>query len=1055
MLGIPVMKRIFQFLLLLILVSAPCLQVAVPVGAAPASQRTVAPTTTATPTPTSRAPANSANAKLLLDRMSTADKVGQLFLVTFEGTDVAADSEIASLVRDYRVGGIILRPENGNFRNVPAPALPITTTRATSTADPTVLSASQQITLTTPQQITRLSNTLQTLAMSAPRPITVTTSAIVPTVAAAPPETGITGTSSLTGTGASRPLTLTATVTPTLTRQPTAPAPVPTAVVALTRTQVPLLIGLEWAGDDGSFAAGTGGFSPLASAMALGATWTPSLAEAVGQTVGAELQSVGVNLLLGPPLDVLDTPRPGSRGDLDTRTFGGDPFWVGQMGQAFIRGVQNGSQGFVQTAAKHFPGQGGSDRRPEDEVATIQKSMQQLRQIELAPFAAVTGATPGSVGATAALMTSHIRYRGFQGNIRQLTPPISLAPQLQDLMGLKEFADWRTAGGVLISDALGVPAVRRYYDPQLQKFPHRQVAQDAFLAGNDLLYLSRFALTDDWRSQLAAIKETILFFRGKYEIDNEFRSRVDAAVGRILQMKLRIYGPDWQPGRLQTPATAPVTGSGQNTAVSHAVARQGMTLIYPTREELADRMPSAPLTDENILIFTDSRPQRECPTCDPAPAISATAMEEIMLRLYGPNATGQLQPGRIRSLTFADLSRLLAAPAGAEAEIERDIAAARWVIFAMLDYSPDEYPESAALRSFLAKRSDSLRDKRLVVIAFRAPYYLDTTEISKLTAYFGVYSRTAPFLETAVRAIFREFSPVGALPVSVAGINYDLIKQLEPSPNQIIGLSPTGSALDASGNQTNIQVGSRIPLATGVILDRNGHPVPDGTPVEFRLRYPTEGLELAPKVETTNGGKAQTVVVLDRAGELWITAQSGEAKESARIVLKVGGDTPGSIATVLPSPTAIPTLTPTPPPTVTPTPQPTPLPTSTAMPKPVAPLPQPRMPPPAFVFGLLGVMASGGTAFVLRRRQYLTLEASEGDRLGSAVGAALWTISAAWTAYLLYSVGWLPGSTALQSAGMTWVAGAVTLVAGLLPLVWSTRKQWRPEGHQQRGQGEE
>ena len=52
-------------------------------------------------------------------------------------------------------------------------------------------------------------------------------------------------------------------------------------------------------------------------------------------------------------------------------------------------------------------------------------------------------------------MTSHIRYRGFQGNIRQLTPPISLASQLQDLMGLQEFADWRAGGGVLVSEALG------------------------------------------------------------------------------------------------------------------------------------------------------------------------------------------------------------------------------------------------------------------------------------------------------------------------------------------------------------------------------------------------------------------------------------------------------------------------------------------------------------------------------------------------------------------------------------------------------------------------
>ena len=73
------------------------------------------------------------------------------------------------------------------------------------------------------------------------------------------------------------------------------------------------------------------------------------------------------------------------------------------------------------------------------------------------------------------------------------------------------------------------------------------------------------------------------------------------------------------------------------------------------------------------------------------------------------------------------------------------------------------------MRSFLAKRSDSLRDKRLVALSFSAPYYLDTTEISKLTAYFGVYGHTAPFLEAAVRALFREFTPTGAPPRPLPG----------------------------------------------------------------------------------------------------------------------------------------------------------------------------------------------------------------------------------------------------------------------------------------------
>jgi beta-N-acetylhexosaminidase len=1072
------MRRLLQVWLLTAFLWTSALFPVTPARAAPARQGTTVPTATATPPAerlAARPPVKTADVKAILDRMSAADKVGQLFLVTFEGSDVSAASDIAVLVRDFGVGGVVLRPANGNFRSAPTAQSPITATSGITVTDAT--------TLTIPLQIAQLSNALQMLALSPPRPITIAGSA--PFAPATPAiangvtvTTGLDPRSAIIAGPTAQPLTPTATVT--LTQPPATPArPQPAVVVAtitatlpLTGTRIPLLIGLEWDGDDSSFLASTTGadrgFSPLAGAMAIGATWTPAFAETAGQTLGKELRAVGINLLLGPPLDVLDTPRPGSKGDLDTRTFGGDPFWVGQMGQAFIRGVQLGSQGQVQTAAKHFPGQGSSDRRPEDEVATVQKSVQQLRQIELAPFAAVTTAGPGVTGTTAALTTSHIRYRGFQGNIRQLTPPISLAPQLQDLMALKEFADWRTAGGVLISDALGVPAVRRYYDPQLQKFPHRQVAQDAFLAGNDLLYLSRFALTDDWRSQLAAIKETILYFQNKYQDDTEFRARVDASVTRILQMKLRALrgGSNWKPADLLVSGAPLETASGnaERTPVTQAIARASLTLIYPSREDLADRMPSAPLADENILIFTEARPQswaprQECPACEPIPAIAPTALEEIMLRLYGPTATGQLAPSRIRSLTFTDLARRInPSPApGAEQEIERAIVEARWIIFAMLDYNPEEYPDSAALRNFLAKRSDSLRDKRLVVMAFRAPYYLDTTEISKLTAYFGIYSKTPPFLETAVRALFREFSPIGALPVSVAGVNYDLIKQLEPAAGQIIPLNPTGPALDASGNRASIQVGNRLPVETGVILDRNGHPVPDGTPVEFRLRYPTEGLELAPKVETTSGGKARTTVVLDRAGELWITVQAGEAKESTRIVLKVGGDAPGSIATVLPSPTAVPTLTPTPAPTPTPTPVPTVEPTAVATPAPAAPPPQPRAPLPAFLFGLLGVIGSSGIAFVLGQRRALVAQRSgrinPPERLTLAVGGALWAVTVAWAAYLLYALGLLwtprpPGATQLQAAGMTWVAGVVSLAGGLLSLTWSGRQKGRPERHE-------
>ena len=826
--------------------------------------------------------------------------------------------------------------------------------------------------------------------------------------------------------GINRPTAIPVTPTATATRDPNK-----------NEVKIPLLVGVEWDGDDDSLFAGRGGFTPLPSVMAIGATWTPALAEQAGEVAGRELKAVGVDLMIGPPLDVLDVPRPEGKGDLGTRSFGGDPFWVGQMGLGFIRGIQKGSDHTVVTAASHFPGQGASDRRPEDEVATVQKSVQQLRQIELAPFASVTaGGDLSAPGTTAMLMTSHIRYRGFQGNIRQLTPPISLAPQLQDLMALKEFADWRAAGGVLMSDALGVPAIRRYYDPQLKKFPHRQVAQDAFLAGNDLLFLSRFALTDEWDDQFAAIKETILYFQSKYQDDSEFRARVDTSVGRILSMKRRIFREDW--------STIPTTHDpekidavvGHGASVTYSVARAGISLIYPGREELADRMPTAPLQDESILIFTDAREGSDCATCEPRSLISTTALQDIMLRLYGPAATGQVVPGRIHSLSFSDLNRFLLSSAGGMPDVESAIATAKWIIFAQMDVNSEEAVSSMALRTFLAKRSDSLRDKRLVVMAFDAPYYLDTTEISKLTAYFGVYAKTEPFLETAVRALFREFSPAGSPPVSITGINYVLLNQLEPAPNQIISLAPVGAAEGLSVNDVAIQVGSTIELETGVIVDHNGHPVPDGTPVDFHLRYPTEALQLAPLTETTIGGQARTKVVLDRAGELWITARAGEAQDSARIVLKVGGDAPGSIATVLPTPTDLPTATPTPPPTDTATPSPSATPTVLPERQASPAEPHPRVALPAFLYGLLGVFLASGTAFLVRRH---TPELDPQRQLGQALAAALWAVALAWSAYLLYSLGWLPGATQLQANGNSWAAGVVTLGGGSLSLLLGAR----------------
>ena len=962
-------------------------------------------------------------AQALLDNMSIAERVGQLFLVSFEGDQATLESDIADLILNFHVGGVVLSAANDNITGHSNPA-------------------------NSPAQTNELINNLQSLALLG-QPIPFPQTAEIEEDAVPP------------------------------TRTPATPF-----------TPIPLFIAVSHEGDSYPNTAISNGLTDIPSNMAMGATWQPELVQQVGEVVGQELSNLGINMLFGPSLDVLENPDPFSPSDLGTRTFGGDPYWVGVMGSAYTAGVHIGSGNRIAVIPKHFPGFGASDRPLHEEVPTVRKSLEQLRQIELAPFFAVTGAADRPEAVADGLLTTHIRYQGFQGNIRATTNPVSLDPlALSALMELEELGSWRSKGGLVVSDALGVRAVERFYG-QDQGFPHRVIAKDAFLAGNDLLYLADFALGDaSYEAQFANIIDTILWFQERYVTDVAFRQQVDTAVLRILQLKLKLYDNAFdlqnviQPLNAASPIIAP-----QGEAISLEVAQNNITLIAPDPNELLQRLTRPPNATENILIFTEMRQFQQCSQCEPQPYIGLTAIEDQMLVRYGPRASAQLQPDQITSHSFADLQAFIDAGPGPiiyntdpitptvvpgslptpEDEmtptpddgptptplptptpppaflVQEDLREADWIIFAMLDRSG---VNARALNNFLAQRPDLVREQRVIVFAFDAPYYLDSTEITQLTAIFGLYSHNNAAIDTAVRALFQEVPFSGASPVTIAGVSYDLFGQTQPTSNQIIGLNVTNQNAAVSPSLDEpfaVSVGDTLRLQTGVILDKNGNPVPDGTLVRFIQRDRVAGLVNIIDEQPTVGGVAQLDYVLEsrtEGGQFRIVAQAGAAIISQEIDITVGSTESGGdaqIAIINPTPQPTPTETPTPTPTVTVTTPATdaPEPTSTLVQTAVSPE-EPSIRIELSEFWLLtavfaALLVSGGTAFSLGRQQNVAL--------AQQIGWPLWSMIGGLLTYIYFVLG-LPGTAVWGSLHMG-TGFLITVGGGLAGLIiyWVRQK---------------
>jgi beta-glucosidase len=115
--------------------------------------------------------------------------------------------------------------------------------------------------------------------------------------------------------------------------------------------------------------------------VALAATWDEALVGEVATALGREARSKGIDVLLGPTVNIIRTPLSG-RG---FECFSEDPLLTSRMAVAYVRGVQRAGVG---ATAKHYV---ANDSETERRTYSARISERVLRELYLPPFEASVG----------------------------------------------------------------------------------------------------------------------------------------------------------------------------------------------------------------------------------------------------------------------------------------------------------------------------------------------------------------------------------------------------------------------------------------------------------------------------------------------------------------------------------------------------------------------------------------------------------------------------------------------------------------------------------------
>ncbi|KOU57056.1 beta-glucosidase [Streptomyces sp. MMG1533] len=272
------------------------------------------------------------------------------------------------------------------------------------------------------------------------------------------------------------------------------------------------------------------------TSLGMAATFDPELIRRVGEAIGADMAEAGVHQGLAPVVDVIRDYRWGRCEE----TYGEDPYLVGEMGEAYVTGLQSAG---VYATLKHFAGysasMGGRNHAP------VQIGRRELLDVILPPFERLVAAGVRSV------MNSYAEIDGE-------APAASrwlLTEVLREAWGFE---------GTVVSDYWSLPFLVS---------AHR-VAADLPGAGALALRAGMDVELPDQRGFGDALVHAV----EEGMVEEEL---VDRAVRRVLRQKIELglLDPDWDPRPYALRAGELDLDKPENRGLAYAVAQSSAVLL--------------------------------------------------------------------------------------------------------------------------------------------------------------------------------------------------------------------------------------------------------------------------------------------------------------------------------------------------------------------------------------------------------------------------------------------------------------------------------------------